>query len=71
MNLARDMKEEHRRVLMELGVTELKNKSFKVQKELLLLKRRVAVLLLGKVVGREKRSRVEMQGRLRLDQTSR
>ena len=49
MNLTRDMKEEYRHVVAELGVTELKNKSFRVQQELLLLKQRVAVLLLGKV----------------------
>lgn len=69
MNLTRDMKEEHRRIIAELGVAELKSKSFRVQKELMLLKQRVAVLLMGKVVGRERRSRVEMQGRLWVNQT--
>lgn len=53
MNLTRDMKEEHKRIIAELGVAELKNKSFRVQRELILLKQRVAVLLMGKVGGRE------------------
>ena len=48
VNLTRDMKEEHKRIIAELGVAELKNKSFRVQRELMLLKQRVAVLLMGK-----------------------
>ena len=71
MNLTRDMKEEYRHVVAELGVIELKNKSFRVQQELLLLKQRVAVLLLGKVACGERLLWIEMQGRLWLDKTSR
>ena len=47
------MKEEHKRIIAELGVAELKNKSFRVQRELMLLKQRVAVVVMGKVGGRE------------------
>ena len=54
MELARDMKEEYRRVLAELGVTNLKNMTFRARKELMVLKRQVAAVLLPKVrMGRE------------------
>ena len=54
MELARDMKEEYRRVLAELGVTNLKNMTFHARKELMVLKRQVAAVLLAKVrMGRE------------------
>ena len=54
MELARDMKEEYRRVLVELGVTNLKNMTFRARKELMVLKRQVAAVLLAKVeTGRE------------------
>ena len=49
MELARDMKEEYRRVLAELGVTNLKNMMFRARKELMVLKRQVAAVLLAKV----------------------
>ena len=54
MELARDMKEEYRRVLAELGVPNLKNMTFRARKELMVLKRQVAAVLLAKVrMGRE------------------
>ena len=47
--MARDMKEEYRRVLSELGLTTLKNMTLNARKELMVLKRQIAALLLAKV----------------------
>ena len=46
--MARDMKEEYRRVVSELGLSNLKNMTLNARKELM-VKRQIVALLLAKV----------------------
>ena len=48
-DLARDMKEEYRRILVELGLTNISNIGYKTRYQLMLTKRKLAILLVGKV----------------------
>ena len=48
--LARDMKEEYRRVIAELGLNSIPNLGYKSRYQLMLTKRKIAILLLGKVL---------------------
>lgn len=47
--MARDMKEEYRRVVSELGLSNLKNMTLNARKELMVVKRQIVALLLAKV----------------------
>lgn len=49
MELARDMREEYRHVLEELGLADLSNLSLKTRQQLCILKQKIALLLLAKV----------------------
>ena len=49
MELARDMREEYHHVLEELHLMNLPSMTLQTRKQLLLLKQKVAVLLLAKV----------------------
>ena len=51
MELARDMREEYRHVLEDLGLADLSNLSLKTRQQLCILKQKIALLLLAKVGG--------------------